>query len=714
MIRNLKQKTYLAIALLFSSTSLAIAEEVTISPNKNLTLYEPVELVAKAKHYEIVKLITRFAARDHYSRIPIDNKFSSELLKNYIESLDPNRSFFLRSDIDSFDRFKYSLDNIFVTKNSSANIDLQPIFKIFEKYRLRASENYEYALKQLLLKPSFSIEEEYKFDRSDENWTENKELIQEIWRKRSKGDALNLMLADPEMTWKETADTLNKRYKRFLKQINSFDSDDVIEGFMNAFTRTLDPHSSYMSPRRSEEYDIQMSLSYQGIGASLKLEEDLVTIMNIIPGGPAAINGRLQPEDRIVAVGQNEKGEMIDVIGWMLDDVVQKIRGPANSTVRLQVRPTGASPGDEYIVSIIRNKIKLEEQAAKSEILEIQRNEEISRIGVITIPGFYQDFKAKSTGEKDYNSTTRDVQKLINDLNQQNEKIDGLLIDLRSNGGGHLSEATSLSSLFIPKGPVVQLRYANGRVEVYDNPLPEVAYDGPLVVLVNRFSASASEIFAAAIQDYQRGLVVGQQTFGKGTVQSLIILDQHAPRSKHQGLGNLILTGGKYYRITGGSTQNKGVIPDIELPSMVDINEIGENTKPYALPWDKIKPTDFKILDDLTGDLSKISLEQTQRSQSDPNFIYLLKEVEIAEELRKEKRLSLRLETRKNEQAERRNGQLKRENIRRVASGLSPIKSLEEINQDQEPDILLEQAAEILIDVVGQPKLNNRFLSQLQ
>ena len=270
---------------------------------------------------------------------------------------------------------------------------------------------------------------------------------------------------------------------------------------------------------------------------------------------------------------------MVDVIGWMLDDVVQLIRGPADTVVRLQIRPGEATPGEEYTLNLVRNKIKLEEQAAKSEVLEIDRNGQSSRLGVITIPGFYQDFEARSRGESDYNSTTRDVEKLIKGLREDPKGIDGLVLDLRGNGGGHLSEATALSGLFIPNGPVVQLRDTNGKIEVLEDPVPAVAYDGPLVVLVNRFSASASEIFAAVIQDYQRGLVIGQQTFGKGTVQNLYILDQYAPRSEFEGLGQLTLTVGKYYRVTGGSTQNRGVIPDIELPSLVDKDEIGENTE---------------------------------------------------------------------------------------------------------------------------------------
>jgi carboxyl-terminal processing protease len=589
---------------------------------------------------------------------------------------------------------------------------MQPIFEIFKRYRARVIDNYGFALASLKEEPDFSVDEVYEFDRSEAEWPQDKAEMQEIWRKRTKNDMLNLILADPDMDWTEAADTLTKRYERFLKRINGFDADDVMEGFMNSFTRTLDPHSSYMSPQRSEEYDIQMSLSYQGIGASLKLEDELVTILNIIPGGPAAIDGKLQPEDRIVAVGQEDDDELVDVVGWMLDDVVQKIRGPANTTVRLLVRPANATPGEEYLVSIVRNKIKLEEQAAKSDVIEIERHGKLTRLGVITVPGFYQDFKARSNGEANYNSTTRDVKRLIEEFEEQDQQIDGLVLDLRSNGGGHLSEATALSGLFIPNGPVVQLRYTNGRIEVYEDPEPDVAYDGPLVVLVNRFSASASEIFAAVIQDYNRGLVIGQQTFGKGTVQSLIVLDRHAPRSEHDGLGNLILTSGKYYRVTGESTQNRGVMPDIELPSLVDVNEIGENTKPHALPWDKIKPTRFRALTRTNKDLSRLTEEQLARAKADPDFQYLLDEIELVEELRDKQTLSLNLEVRKQEQEARKAARLARENARRMARGLQPVDSIEDIDAEEQADVLLNGAAEILTDLVSDSAAGKAVLSR--
>jgi carboxyl-terminal processing protease len=658
---------------------------------------EPVSLNASKRHLTIARLVTNLVEQRHYSRTRIDNDLAEMLLNNYVENLDSNRSFFIQSDIDAIDRYRYSLDN---TLRSG---DMSPVFEIYLRYRDRVLANYAYALELLEAEPDFSVEEDYIFDRSDAAWAQSEEELREIWRKRTKNDMLSLLLADPEMDWKTAADKLRTRYNRFLKRVNSFDSDDVFEGFMNAFVRTLDPHSSYMSPQQSEEYRIQMSLSYQGIGASLQLDDELVTVLNIIPGGPAAIDGKLKATDQIVGVGQGEDGEMVDVIGWMLDDVVQLIRGPANTMVRLQIRPGDATPGDQYELSLVRNKIKLEEQAAKSDVLEIQRGEDSLRLGVITIPGFYQDFDARSRGESDYNSTTRDVEKLIREFQAADEPIDGLVLDLRGNGGGHLSEATALSGLFIPNGPVVQLRDTTGRIEVLEDPVPSVVYDGPLVVLVNRFSASASEIFAAVIQDYQRGLVIGQQTFGKGTVQNLYVLDQYAARSEFDGLGQLTLTVGKYYRVTGGSTQNRGVIPDIELPSLVATDEIGENTKPHALPWDRIAPTKFRRLSTINEDLSWLSREQIRRAQADPDFQFLLEDIEIIDELRGRNTLSLNLEKRKAEQEQRRLLRLERENSRRTARGLSSVDSLDNIAEDEQVDVLLNEAAQILTDLLVTP-----------
>jgi carboxyl-terminal processing protease len=667
----------------------------------------PETLEATERHYEVARLVTKLSERAHYARIHIDNNFSAALFDNYTENLDVNRSFFLQSDIETLGRYREALDN------SLRSGDMTPVFEIFGTYSDRAQTNLARAIDTLSQEPDFDIEESYVFDRTDMLWPENNEEMLDLWRKRVKNDMLSLKLADPEKPWEEITATLEKRYGRFIKRINEFDSDDVFEQFMNSFARTLDPHSSYMSPRQSEEYRIQMSLSYQGIGASLQLDDDLVTVLNIIPGGPAAIDGQLKATDHIVGVAQGADGETVDVVGWRLDDVVQIIRGPADTIVRLQIRPGSTIPGEsEYMLELVRNKIKLEEQAAQSEVLEIDRDKESFRIGVISVPSFYQDFDARSRGEADYVSTTRDVERLIEELLEGG--IDGLVIDLRGNGGGHLSEATALSGLFIDNGPIVQLRNTTGKIEILEDPIPAQAYEGPLVVLVNRFSASASEIFAAAIQDYNRGIVIGQQTFGKGTVQNLYVLDQYAPRSKFDGLGQLTLTIGKYYRVTGGSTQNRGVVPDIELPSLVDAERIGENTKPRALPWDQINPTRFRPQSHFNDKLPELNKGQIQRASSDPDFQLLLEDIEIAEDLWQQKTVSLHLETRQSEQKMRRDARLERENNRRIAQGLEPVESLDNADAEDQPDVLLIQAAEILTDLATGSNLRRAVLSEVR
>jgi carboxyl-terminal processing protease len=717
MMRDMKSQnrpaTIVAIAALL--TFLAIAPAVTPWSNAwaktdeaNTTETQPEALASSQRHYQVARLVTKLSERAHYTKTRIDNDLSVILLDNYIEGLDGNRSFFLQSDVDSFQRYRYQLDN---TLRSG---DLEPVFDIFNVYRQRIKQNYTFALSQLEEEPDFTVDESFVFDRTELPWLTSEAEMQNAWRRRVKNDLLSLMLADPEKSWDEMAETLTKRYQRFVKRIDQLDSDDVFEGFMNNFARTLDPHSSYMSPRQSEEYRIQMSLSYQGIGASLQLEDDMVTVLNIIPGGPAAMDGRLKATDRIVGVAQGDDGEVVDVIGWMLDDVVQLIRGPADSVVQLQIRPGEAAPGeDSYTLNLTRNKIKLEEQAAQSERIEVNRDNSMYNVGIITVPSFYQDFDARSRGESNYVSTTRDVERLIGEL--QEDGIDGLVLDLRGNGGGHLSEATALSGLFIGNGPVVQLRNTTGRIEVLEDPVPSQAYSGPLVVLVDRFSASASEIFAAAIQDYNRGVVIGQQTFGKGTVQNLYVLDQYAPRSQIDGLGQLTLTIGKYYRVTGGSTQNRGVIPDIELPSMLDKSQIGENTKPRALPWDQIKATRFSPDGDLQQQVSLLNRDQIQRSSTDPDFQFLLEDIELVEELRQKTSVSLNMKTRKTEQEDRRITRLERENSRREARGLEPIEAIDDADEDNDmPDILLNQAAEILTDMATMTSVDQPALSQVE
>ncbi len=644
------------------------------------------------RHESVGELITEFIQRSHYLHISVDDELSSRVMDRYIEALDGNRMYLLESDVEFFENYRYQLDDIVRSK------PLDPIYEMFSIYQTRVRERLEFALTQLDVEPDFATAEDYQFDRSEEQWAVATTDLDEIWRKRVKNDVLRLTLA--EKTWEESQELLRKRYKRYLKRIDQVNSDDVFETFMNAFAHTLDPHSSYLSPRNSEEYRIQMSLSYFGIGASLQLEEDYVQIVTIIPGGPAAIDGKLKPNDRITGVAQGPEGDMVDVVGWRLDDVVDLIRGPANTVVKLQIIPAGALPGSsEKTIALTRDQVKLEEQAAKSDVITIPREGREWRIGVIEVPSFYRDYRALSNGDKNYTSTTKDVKRLIVELEEQG--IDGLVLDLRGNGGGHLTEATALSGLFIDNGPVVQLRNSSGRISRLDDPDPvaRVAYNGPLAVLVDRFSASASEIFAAAIQDYARGVIVGQQTFGKGTVQNLYSLDQYLKPEGGPGYGQLTLTIGKYYRVTGESTQHRGVDPDVVLPSLIDTEEFGESVRDSALPWDTIQTTRFRAGDPLDSTIESLTASQQERAKSDPNFQYLIDRSQEAEEVRARTTVSLNYEARLEEREEQIARELARENERRMALNLESLESLEDLEEEDLPDVLLDQAAGIATDL---------------
>jgi len=613
-------------------------------------------------------------------------------MDRYIEALDRNRMYLLASDVEYFEKFRHQLDDVVRSQ------PLDPVFDMFSIYRTRVRERFEFALQQLENEPDLLIDEEYQFDRAEAPWATTTDELDELWRKRVKNDVLNLALTDKP--WEETRDVLMKRYTRYLKRMDQIKNDDVFETFMNAFAHTLDPHSSYMSPRNSEEYRIAMSLSYFGIGASLQSEDDYVHIVKIIPGGPASIDGSLNPEDKIIGVAQGDDGSMVDVIGWRLDDVVDLIRGPADTVVRLHIIPAGALPGNsDKEISLTRGQVKLEEQAAKSEIITIPRDGREWSIGVIEVPSFYRDYRALSDGDKNYTSTTKDVKRLIAELEEQG--IDGLIIDLRDNGGGHLTEATALSGLFIDNGPVVQLRNSNGRISRLDDPDPvaRVAYNGPLAVLVNRFSASASEIFAAAIQDYARGVIIGQETFGKGTVQNLYSLDQYLQPEGGTGFGQLTLTIGKYYRVTGESTQHRGVNPDINLPSPIDAEEIGESVRDSALPWDTIQTTRFRAGEPLDTTIHSLTVNHSERAKADPNVQYLVRYIEEDREARSQKSVSLNIDARRADREADLDRALALENERRSALSLEPVESLEELEDEELPDVQLDQAAGIVTDL---------------
>ena len=636
--------------------------------------------------------IGRILEEDHYSRAPLDRHMSEVVFQRYLEMLDPQHSYLLQSDIDEFSAYRDQFDDMIRTG------DIDPAYLMFFRFQQRNRERMQYALQLLNTEPDWNVDESYDFDREHAAWPASAAELNELWRKRVKNDALSLLLTGK--SWPEAVEILRKRYERVLKRIDQVSPEDVFEGLMNAYARAYDPHTSYFSPRSSEEYRIQMSLNYDGIGASLQQSDDYITIQSLIEGGPAALAGTLKPNDRITGVAQGSDGPFTDVIGWRLDDVVQLIRGKAGSVVRLQVLPAGAAPGTpEKVLQFVRNKVTLEAQAAHSSIRTVTRNGRPYKVGVITVPGFYQDIAAENAGDENYRSTTRDVLKLLRELKAEN--IDALVLDLRGDGGGYLPEATALTGLFIDHGPVVQLRDTSGRLEVLDDPEPGPAYDGPLAVLVDRMSASASEIFAGAIQDYHRGLILGQTTFGKGTVQNLMPLDRW---SKDPVNGQLTVTIGKFYRVTGESTQHRGVQPDIPLASAIDAKEVGESTLESSLPWDRIAGVPFKTGTTVPSTaLPLLALEEDQRAQRDPDYRWLVSDIAAIDTLRGQHSVSLSLKLRREEREREDKERLDRENARRIAKNLPPLKSIEDLDKakDDEPDVMLEQATQIMADMVA-------------
>ena len=647
--------------------------------------YEPTE-----RERRVSKLVSSVIERSHYRQSPINDPISSLTLDRYLEALDSAHSYFETSDIQDFEHIRYQLGTAVL---SGA---LEPAFTVYNRFQTRSRERLNYALTLLKTAPDFTLKESFDYDRSKAAWPKNADELNELWRKRVKSDVLSLMLTGK--SWSEASELLTKRYERALKNLDKVTSDDVFEVFINSLVHVFDPHSNYLSPRNSDEFKIAMSLSYEGIGASLQLIDDYVTVQNTIAGGAAATSGLVNANDRILGVAEGKEGKVVDVVGWRLDDVVQLIRGKEGSTVRLQIMPAGATPGSpEKIVTLKRSKITLEAQAAKKDIHTIKRDGKDVKVGVITVPSFYQDYDAHARGDQNYRSTTRDVRNLINDL--KTAGVAAIVIDLRANGGGNLQEAVGMTGLFVTKGPVVQVRQTGGEIEVLNDEDTTVAWSGPLTVLTDRFSASASEIFSGAIQDYGRGLIIGQQTYGKGTVQNLYPLDRYAV-GKDPGFGELTITIGKFYRVTGESTQNRGVQPDITLPSAISADEVGESTQPSALPWDRIRAAGFDHGNNLKPVFETLVQEHNQRVNSDANYQYLLKNIAAFEQLRKEKTVSLNLQERQQEREQLDKARLERENLRRAALGLKPAVSLEALEKAKEPqpDELLDETAEISAD----------------
>lgn len=637
------------------------------------------ELAQESQHATSSKRITAQFTRAHYKSFDMDDALSEQIFNRYIKQLDYARNIFLSTDIKSFEKYKLDFDSMI------ARGKLNAAYEIYNLNLKRREQRYQFAL-SLLEKPfDFTKSERYNFDREDAAWPTSEAELDALWRLRVKYDALNLTLAGKE--WPKVKEVLAKRYKRAIKRLKQSESEDVFQIVMNSFARVVEPHTSYLSPRNAERFKVDMNLSLEGIGAVLRAEEDYTVIQSVVPGGPADKSNQLKPKDRIIGVSQSE-GEFVDVIGWRLDDVVDLIKGPKGSLVKLQVMgEVDASDDSIKVISIVRDKIILEDKAAKSEVYYENAGDKTGRkLGVINIPSFYNDL-------------SRHVKKEIDKLKAEN--VEGIIIDLRGNGGGSLTEATLLTGLFIDKGPVVQVRTGANRISVNSDTDGITYYDGPLTVMVDRYSASASEIFSAAIQDYGRGVVVGEHTFGKGTVQ------QHKPLGRvydlyENPLGSIQYTIAKFYRINGGSTQHRGVLPDISFPSAIDPEEWGESKEENALPWDQVPRANYAELDKIDTDLAYLTSLHKERIKEDKEFNYLLSDIEEYKKEKDDKSISLNIAERKAKRKTRKAKQLVRANERLVALGKEKVESLDDIPEDiEELDPFLDEAARITYDYVS-------------
>ncbi|MFL1404655.1 carboxy terminal-processing peptidase [Marinobacter sp. M1N3S26] len=671
----------LAIGVLVALPVVGIGTSLQASVERNA--YEAVSPTIEQARANI--LISRQLQFTHFRDQAIDEALAEEVFNDYLDYLDGQRVYLTREDIESFQPLKSQMAAALRTGQ------LQPGFQIYNRVQTRIIERMDYALGLLengVDRFDFETDDEILLDRSEAGWEADQAALDQLWNKRIRNAVLAQRLNGS--TDEEIVEVLTRRYESQRKRIAQMRSEDAFQAYMNAFTGTWDPHTNYFSPRNSENFNINMSLSLEGIGAVLQSDNEYTKVVRLVPGGPASRQGQLGPADRIVSVRQDDEEQPTNVIGWRLDEVVDLIRGPRGSTVTLEVIPANAT--DETVtrtIAIKRDEVKLEEQSASSEVIELDRGGETYRIGVIDIPTFYADFQAMQRGDPNYKSTTRDVRNLLEKLKEENN-VDGLVVDLRNNGGGALHEANDLVGLFIDQGPTVQIRSADNQVQVLSDQDPSVAWDGPMVVLVNRMSASASEIFAGAIQDYGRGLVVGSQTFGKGTVQAVRSLNH----------GQLKITQSKFYRVSGGSTQHRGVIPDIEIPSRIDTTRIGEDALERALPWDQIESVPHARYFDFSSMIDELRDRHADRFDDSPEFSLLQKEIDFLAEQRKTTMVSLNENERRSYQEQLESRQLAIANARRELKGDEPFEDFKAMEEHQEQQAAAAPGEEDELDFI--------------
>ncbi len=670
------------------------------------------DLQPDAQQSVVCQYIASIITEHNYKKVTLNDSISQVVYDRYIKSLDENHNYLLASDIKDFDKYKLVLDDDLKSGN------LSDVFYIFNVYQKRYNDRIKYSIAQLDKNFDYNGNETFTFDRDSLPYAASEDEMNKIWTERVKYDLLNLKLASADVA--KNKETLRKRYENLLSQSNKLNNQDVFQIFMDAFTNAIDPHTNYFNPANAANFNIEMSRSLEGIGATLQSKDEYVTIATIVPGGPADKSKQIAPEDRIVGVAQGKTGEFQNVIGWRIENAIALIRGTKGTIVRLEILAKGTSASAKpKVVEIVREKIILKDQSVKEEIKTYNSNGKTVKIGIISVPAFYIDYNDYKSGNPNYKSTTRDVKLILDTLKREN--VDGVVMDLRENGGGSLMEAIDLGGLFIKTGPIVQVRDANNQTEVDNDEDPSVSYSGPLAVLVDRFSASASEIFAGAMQDYGRALIIGTQTYGKGTVQNAIDLDRVIKPSvvadlmaKMSGkgekvvstgsqskFGQLNLTIAKFYRISGNSTQHKGVTPDIKFPSVIPLDKYGEDTEPSALPFDIIAKSDYTKVGDFTAVIPQLAKLHDQRMSSSDSYKYLMEDIADFTKHENEKSVVLNEQELKKERDTDEAKSFDRENQKRVALGLKPLKKGETKPRNEDLDFLKIESGQILTDYIN-------------
>lgn len=656
------------------------------------------KVTADARQQEVCRQVVGLVSNFNYKKVAVDDSLSLLVFDRYLKNLDGSKVYFLKTDIDEFSSYQRMMDEYLLLG------DLSYPFEMFNRYLTRYHERMEYVLSKID-EASFVFESnaELTFDRDKAEWFADSTALNAYWDERIAYDLLNLKLTGSDEA--KSKETLKKRYENLNSQANKVEAYDAFQAFMTAYTESVDPHTNYFNPSNAAAFNIDMARSLEGIGATLRMDNDFVTVVSIVPGGPADKSGLIAIDDKFIAVAQGKEGEFVDIIGWRIDNAIQLIRGAKGTTVRLKVVPKGKEISEARVIEMQREKIVLQDQSAKRKVKEFSRQGKVQKIGVIDIPAFYMDFKAYQQGDKNYKSTTRDVKMLLDSLKQ--DGVQAVIIDLRGNGGGSLMEAIDLTGLFIKSGAVVQVRDTRNKIDVGTDDDASISWDGPLVVLIDRFSASASEIFAAAIQDYGRGIVLGSQSFGKGTVQNSIDLDKVITNTdnkvvgKQNTYGQINLTVAKFYRISGSSTQHRGVMPDITFPSLYPIEKYGESAEPSALPWDEIKKANYKAVGNLNSTIGNLRSKHEKRMQNNAEYNYLLQDVKDFALADKESKVQLNEKKLKEERDAAAAKTLARDNERRVARGLSPI-GKDEPKPKNEPvyDFILDASCDITLDFI--------------